>query len=137
MTNAPTMFGIQGGMEEFYPMTIIGEPVPKGRPRMGKGHVYTPVKTALYEDLIAWMSKPLPRYTEQLILYAEFYCTPRLSLPDVDNLVKSLLDGLQKGGCIANDNLVAEIHAKRIMSKIKPRVRFCLVRLDNPGSGDI
>ncbi len=36
---------------------LPGEPVPKGRPRFGKGHAYTPARTASYERSLAWAYK--------------------------------------------------------------------------------
>ncbi len=36
---------------------LEGEPVPKGRPRFAKGHVYTPARTAAYERSLAWAYK--------------------------------------------------------------------------------
>ncbi len=36
---------------------LPGEPRGKGRPRFGKGHVYTPASTASYERSLAWAAK--------------------------------------------------------------------------------
>ncbi len=36
---------------------LPGEPVPKGRPRFAKGHVYTPARTAAYERALGWAAK--------------------------------------------------------------------------------
>jgi len=36
---------------------IPGEPVGKGRPRLGKGHVHTPDKTRLWEEMAAWEAR--------------------------------------------------------------------------------
>ena len=33
---------------------IIGKPIGKGRPRLGKYGTYTPTKTANYETLVKW-----------------------------------------------------------------------------------
>ena len=35
---------------------VPGKPVPKGRPRLGKGHVYTPKKTKDYEKKVAMVA---------------------------------------------------------------------------------
>lgn len=95
-----------------YTFEIPGEPVAKARPRFGKGkRVYTPTKSKDFEYLVAnkafevipsplhgsvalnidfelprpkrliWKTKPMPRC----------YCDRR---PDIDNLVKSVCDGL-------------------------------------------
>ncbi len=36
---------------------LPGEPVPKARARFGKGHAYTPARTASYERSLAWAYK--------------------------------------------------------------------------------
>ena len=37
---------------EYYDFTIPGQPVAKGRPRVGKWGAYTPEKTVNYENLV-------------------------------------------------------------------------------------
>ena len=37
--------------------TIPGEPTGKARPRVVKGHAYTPAKTKAYEDKVRWCFK--------------------------------------------------------------------------------
>jgi Holliday junction resolvase RusA-like endonuclease len=36
---------------------LDGEPVPKGRPRFGRGHAYTPAKTRSFETDLGWAAK--------------------------------------------------------------------------------
>ena len=36
---------------------IPGEPIGKGRPRLGKGHTYTPGKTRTWEEMAAWEAR--------------------------------------------------------------------------------
>lgn len=42
-----------------WPLRIVipGKPIGKGRPRFGKGRVYTPKKTLDYEKAVAWTAK--------------------------------------------------------------------------------
>ena len=97
---------------------LPGVPVAKGRPRMTKrGHVFTPKKTVSYEQSIALaaqaaksklgggllfdgpvmvtihchfaMPKSWSRKRKEQMLYE-----PHIQLPDLDNLVKSIMDGL-------------------------------------------
>jgi crossover junction endodeoxyribonuclease RusA len=111
-------------------LTIEGEPVAKARPRLGKyGNIYTPKESRVYEELVAWYAKRLPRYKGSVVLNVEFYCHPHRKMPDLDNLLKSLLDGLQKGGAIADDVQVSEIHARRLFDKENPRVELHIVSL--------
>lgn len=93
---------------------IPGRPQPKARPRFGNGHAYTPEKTAEYERLVGFCYRqaggklsegpvdlhitaffPIPQSTpkgrvEQM---ASGYIRHTVK-PDVDNLAKSILDGL-------------------------------------------
>lgn len=45
-------------------------------------------------------------------------------LPDLDNAMKVILDCLQGCGAIKNDRLCAEIHARKLIDKINPRIEF-------------
>jgi Holliday junction resolvase RusA-like endonuclease len=82
------------------------DPVPKARPRFTRrGHVYTPVTTRNYEDILRWKMKDL--ISSNNVLYTMALCfTIRLFIrkpdsvkryypsvrPDIDNYVKAVLD---------------------------------------------
>ena len=111
-------------------LVIEGEPVPKARPRLGaNGNIYTPKETKDYEDIVAWHAKKLPRYKGNLLLEVAFFCSSRRKTPDLDNLLKSLIDGLQKGGAIKDDVQVSRINAIRLLDEVNPRVELHLVSL--------
>lgn len=44
--------------------------------------------------------------------------------PDLDNAMKVILDCLQGCGAIKNDRLCAELHARKLIDKINPRIEF-------------
>jgi Holliday junction resolvase RusA-like endonuclease len=44
--------------------------------------------------------------------------------PDLDNSLKVILDCLQTCKAIKNDRLCAEIHARKLIDKLNPRVEF-------------
>lgn len=44
--------------------------------------------------------------------------------PDLDNSAKVVLDCLQSCKAIKNDRLCAEIHARKFVDKVNPRVEF-------------
>lgn len=46
--------------------------------------------------------------------------------PDLDNALKVILDCLQRCKAIRNDRLCAEIHARKLIDKINPRIEFIL-----------
>jgi len=90
---------------------IPGRPVPKGRPRLGvhgrKAYVYTPPKTKEYEELVGWVArcagcKPAG---EPVAVVLDIYVRRRM---DVDNVAKSILDGLT-GVAYEDDDQVVEL----------------------------
>lgn len=99
-------------------------PKPKQRPRMSKRsrRAYTPQETKDYEDLIAshWDGETFTtpvhvdmRFTKEgITVTVETATDGSMSLrADLDNYIKSLLDGLQKGGAFANDRQVVSLSA--------------------------
>lgn len=96
--------------------TIKGEPIGKGRPRFTKTHVYTPEKTSHYESLVAWSysnSAKGYKFTSPVRVTIKAYHKPPkkskkvvedmlnghilpTKKPDVDNVAKIILDGLNK-----------------------------------------
>lgn len=115
------------------------EPVAKARPRKGKnGRFYTPEKTQIYEDVIGWeyasavnkgnaktymngepvravlgfyfsIPSSYSKKRKKSILEGSEGFTKR---PDVDNLVKAVLDGLN-GIAFKDDCQVVEVHATK------------------------
>jgi Holliday junction resolvase RusA-like endonuclease len=108
-------------------------PVPKGRPRATKtGRIYTPSKTADYERAISKMMSHHPAYLGPLALDVTFVLKRPVNTPkskphrffkagsrgDLDNYVKSLLDGLQRSGVVPNDAAVVQIVASKVYAAI-------------------
>lgn len=112
---------------------IDGKPVPKARPRMTRrGVVYTPKTTLDAEARIrsAFISevgetdptdKPIvlevaffyePPKSWSKIKRASAMLTPKVSRPDVDNLVKTVMDGLN-GVAWVDDSQVCYIKAMK------------------------
>lgn len=93
---------------------IPGKPVPKQRPRNGNGHTYTPTKTKDFEALVALKYREAngrkiagPVAVSVTVWYEipeswtkkrkrEEWLKPHTQKPDLDNVVKSILDGLNK-----------------------------------------
>ena len=108
-------------------------PVPKGRPRATRtGRIYTPKATAEYEASIAKMVSHYQALMGALSLDVTFVMKRPASTPksrvgrflkagsrgDLDNYVKSLLDGLQRGGVVPNDAAVVEIKANKVYAAL-------------------
>jgi len=84
--------------KEQIKIVIPGRPVPKARPRLGRGgNVYTPVKTKRYEELVAWKTKEVIKepLAGNVALYIKVYVKGNV-FPDLDNIAKSILDGMNK-----------------------------------------
>jgi len=119
-------------------LCVTGAPVPKARPRAvafnGRARVYTPGTTARYEDRVRktalrdWSFAPLrgvelaltvvfylpvpvswPRWKRQAALAGGLRPT---SKPDLDNLVKSLQDGMQ-GVVYEDDSAIVSKRAEK------------------------
>lgn len=94
-------------------VTILGEPVPKGRPRLGRGdQTYTPKRTKAAEDRIGWGWRqqvgPGRPDGESGFGVSALFCCRTWGPRDIDNLVKLILDALQ-GVVWANDKQVTEL----------------------------
>lgn len=113
-------------------LTIDGVPVAKGRPRLGRYGTYTPKKTQEYEEYVkaCWVAKyggiqpseqpleidivfymPIPKsYSKKQkaeILSGRLKHTKK---PDIDNLIKSVLDALN-GLVYADDSQIIKVTA--------------------------
>ena len=124
--------------------TVYGEPIAKGRPRFstrGKFPVaYTPEKTKAYEFEVGMMAlaamggtKPLEGALEAFI-YVTYavpasYSKKRLEAclsglekhtkkPDLDNVVKSVIDGMDKI-VFDNDSQITSIHATKVYGEVE------------------
>ena len=114
-------------------LTVIGEPVSKGRPRFGRGKTYTPAKTIAAETFIQlcatqkgvpkMMNGPLrltvtfsmgipkswPAQSKKEALEGIIRPT---KTPDIDNLFKLVADSLQGDNMVyQDDNQIVEIMA--------------------------
>lgn len=109
---------------------IPGEPVSKARPRHGNGHTYTPTKTKNFEKLVGMKYKAAggeifegpvsvtiavwyqvrpswPKYKRTAMIGQ-----PHTSKPDLDNVIKSILDGLN-GSAWEDDAQVSKVRAAK------------------------
>lgn len=99
-------------------------PVAKARPRIGKnGHVYTPLKTAVFEESIRYMAKtkapkePLSGPVEVHLWFVmpevqshnKYHHVAR---PDLDNLIKAVCDALN-GIVWKDDCQIAHLRATK------------------------
>lgn len=112
-------------MKELFIKTV---PIPKGRPRFYGGHAVTPEKTRKYEKLIrdSWehgileadslmidmeFVMPIPQSLSKK-KQTELVATPHTKKPDLDNLVKAVLDALN-GVAFVDDSRISNINASK------------------------
>jgi len=104
-------------MDSTISIRVTGKPVPKGRPRFTRyGGVYTPATTVEYETRVAnaWREQrgdlSLGGQLEAFI----YFGTINHAKQDIDNLVKSTLDGLQNAGAFVNgDEQIYKVTASK------------------------
>jgi Holliday junction resolvase RusA-like endonuclease len=113
--------------------TLAVEPVPKGRPRFGQGHVYTPERTAQFETTVRWLlrQKKAPRLSGRIGVDITFWVKRQDS--DGDNYTKAFLDASQ-GILFANDRQVKDCHYRLepAAGGIMPCIEFTAWELDLP-----
>lgn len=111
-----------------YNLEINVRPIPKARPRLSKFAVYTPEKTTDYENLIAYEWKK--RYKDLILKNAVkldlLFCFKKAKSckkdyhtqrPDIDNLEKAILDGLNKIA-FEDDCQVVEMKSQKVFSDV-------------------
>lgn len=137
-------------MEDSVSFSVLGTPIPKGRPKFGKGCVYTPKRTRDYERHIAIEAKiamqgqtplsgPLsvtvtafflvpkswPKGRKAYALHGNIHPTSRTT-GDIDNLAKAALDGMN-GVAFVDDHQVVILQVIKVYS-LKPRLEITVVK---------
>lgn len=113
-----------------YELVLAGEPTPKQRARVGKGHGYTPAKTKAAEDQIGWImrhSHPGLAVDDDHFFAVElefYFGTWRRK--DYDNCVKLVLDALN-GVVWQDDSQVISSQIKVVRGAEFPRT---VLRID-------
>lgn len=115
---------------ESVSFTILGSPVPKGRPRFARGRAITPKRTRDYERLVRqvaelhcghWRKDGLYRVTIDLV-------SERHLRGDADNYAKALLDGME-GAAFENDHQVMEVTVRKHASGVSPALGPALAQV--------
>lgn len=106
--------------------TVPGRPVPKARPRGGRGRFYTKPETVAYESSVGReaLAVGLTREVGPLTLHVDVWRATRRRY-DVDNLLKAVVDGMVKCGALSEDNMtvVTAMSVRHCgVDKARPRV---------------
>jgi Holliday junction resolvase RusA-like endonuclease len=97
-------------------LELDGPPVPWARPfQRPDGRRYQDRRTRIAEEAIAWACAGKPRFgAAEVGVSIAFYIGAKGRRADIDNLQKTVLDGLVKGGLIDDDRQVSELRARRL-----------------------
>ena len=121
---------------------VIGQPQSKARPRFANGHIYTPKGTKVYEADVkkAYLAVAQGYYFKDgpvsLVITAYLkraksnrrkFATTK---PDIDNILKAVLDGLN-GVAFDDDKQVANISAHKLYCNNADDIPYIIVKLDN------
>ena len=100
---------------------IHDNPVPKGRARVTGHGAFTPPSTAIWETLVGWAYKGKPFFPGPVALRITFYRNRKGA--DIDNLLKSLMDGLN-GVAYGDDVQVVRVEMDKRLDRKNPRVEL-------------
>jgi Holliday junction resolvase RusA-like endonuclease len=123
-------------------ITVPGDPIATARPRHGKsGHTFIPTRSTDYQDVVALLVRqaaPARDLECPFRVYVDFYCSD-YHRKDLDNLLKSIMDGITKSRLWVDDSQVqqlaaqvfrgqgnarAEVHIQEI-DDLSPRLKVC------------
>lgn len=105
--------------------TVPGNPIPKARPRVVRGRACTAKRTSDYERLVrvfakmSWRDEPM---TGSIALTLRFF-RETAHRCDLDNLVKSVCDALQRV-VFEDDSQVVLLLAEKSIDRDAPRVEI-------------
>lgn len=97
--------------------SVMGKPIAKERPRLGRGGTYTPTKTKDYEKLVNRSSRAAMQDKQPLtglLQLSVMIFRADGKHADIDNILKSVMDGMA-GAVYYNDSQVAELDKVRVI----------------------
>jgi len=115
-------------------IVVPGRPVPKGRPRIqirGRGrnlraHAYTPPETREYEERVRDHARMAAREPLSGPVHVRLVFWVSGRRPDLDNCIKSALDGLC-GAALVDDRQVVRIEAAMMRARRRDEERAEIV----------
>lgn len=119
--------------------TLAVEPVPKGRPRFGSGHVYTPERTSQFETTVRWLLRQatlkqgliIPVLAGDIGLHVT--CWVGRMGSDFDNYLKAISDAAN--GIVWKDDrqvMDGRVTLVRTAAGISPHIDFTAWEMDMP-----
>lgn len=99
--------------------TVEGNPIPKARARSANGHHYTPARTRQYETKVRIAARHLPCLDGPVKVRATFYREDAVPC-DLDNLLKSILDGINRQA-FKDDRQIVWLEGVKLIDRERPR----------------
>lgn len=125
-------------MQNTFEFFIAGRPQPKQRAKYSAktGKFYTPRETLVYENYVKEITKEhvaLP-LSGAVKVEMTLYFNIASKKPDIDNVIKSILDGMT-GAAYIDDSQVLEVHAitRFINNKMGQGIRVKITEVDKDG----
>jgi len=107
-------------------IVIVMEPHAKARPRLGKHGVFTPTRTRKAEAFLKLHFNKYSPSDKPCSVDIAFHCShknkslwqkPKSSRPDLDNLIKTVLDSMN-GTLVKDDSQIYTITSRKIYSEV-------------------
>lgn len=89
---------------QSWSFVVEGDPVPKGRPRVGIGGGRTPERTRVYEAKVADAARGLCDLGSGPVRVTVLVWLSSWRRLDLDNVLKAILDALVNAGAMADDS---------------------------------
>ena len=107
-------------------LIIPGRPVPKSRPRVVRGHAYTPQKTQRAEETIAWHARAqwVSPLRGAVKMSCVFYFKGK-GHGDIDNLIKLCADSLN-GICYKDDRQILDLHGVILLKQKEEKTEILI-----------
>jgi Holliday junction resolvase RusA-like endonuclease len=135
-----------------YSFVIETKPIPKERPFFSminaKPVIFTPKKTREFEQFVCFTAKqyaPKDPLEGSINIEIKFFFSPpkkltrrnhnsfegvpKNSRPDLDNLIKSILDGLNSSGFWKDDSQITRLVAEKLWTDKEPRIEIIISTL--------
>ena len=115
-----------------FTVTLAVEPVPKGRPRFGQGHAYTPERTDTFENTVRWLlrQQKVPKLEGRIAIDVIFWV--RIDNSDYDNYAKAIGDA-GNGICWKDDKQIKDARIRVMKASaagMSPCIEFTAREMD-------